>query len=480
MKKIKSQKGQALILVAFAMVGLIAFTALAIDGGRVYADRRHAQNTADTAALAAALAKIQNNANYKNVGIARATSNGYTDGVNQAQVAINLCNEAGVTCQGLPNGANPAEYIRVKITSVVNTTFAKVIGRDKLTNTVEAVTRVQGSTSSGSFFNGAGLVSTKSDNSNQCFLLNGGANVTLHDTGIFVNCTGAQSIFANGNSNMTMGADSNTAGCFYNQGGNITGGNINCNQDQETVSASTFANVPTALPTPTCSTPGTQSGNTLSPGLFTSGVNANYTMTLNPGTYCFNGGLNLNGQAQLIGTGAIRIVLGNNSLNLTNAVSFDDVEIYENNGTVSIKSDFTANRLRFFATGTGGLDVQNGTLSSGNAYFYSYRGLISWNAQSTVNLHTPPDGDTFHGLLVYLPWGNTNAYILNGGTNSVITGTLLMPTSDVTYNGGAGFELHGQVIGQTFKVNGDAVLDLWFTASENYDPGSDPTIEFTQ
>jgi len=53
-----SEKGQALILIALAAIGLFAFTALAIDGSRVYSDKRHAQNAADTAALAGALALV--------------------------------------------------------------------------------------------------------------------------------------------------------------------------------------------------------------------------------------------------------------------------------------------------------------------------------------------------------------------------------------------------------------------------------------
>src|SRR5689334_20899575 len=50
-------RGQALILIALAAVGLFAVTGLAIDGGARFSDRRHAQNAADTAALAAALTK---------------------------------------------------------------------------------------------------------------------------------------------------------------------------------------------------------------------------------------------------------------------------------------------------------------------------------------------------------------------------------------------------------------------------------------
>ena len=50
-----SEKGQSLVLIAFAAIALFAFAALAIDGSAIFSDRRHAQNAADTAALDAAL-----------------------------------------------------------------------------------------------------------------------------------------------------------------------------------------------------------------------------------------------------------------------------------------------------------------------------------------------------------------------------------------------------------------------------------------
>jgi len=62
--RIQSQQGQALVLIIFGMVVLLGFTALAVDGSMVYADRRHAQNVTDTAALAGASAAglvIKNN-----------------------------------------------------------------------------------------------------------------------------------------------------------------------------------------------------------------------------------------------------------------------------------------------------------------------------------------------------------------------------------------------------------------------------------
>ena len=43
-----SQRGQALVMIALAAIGLFAFAALAIDGSTIFSDRRHAQNAADT------------------------------------------------------------------------------------------------------------------------------------------------------------------------------------------------------------------------------------------------------------------------------------------------------------------------------------------------------------------------------------------------------------------------------------------------
>jgi len=48
----KQQKGQIIVIFAVALVVLLGFTALAIDGGMVYSDRRFSQSAADAASLA--------------------------------------------------------------------------------------------------------------------------------------------------------------------------------------------------------------------------------------------------------------------------------------------------------------------------------------------------------------------------------------------------------------------------------------------
>ncbi|MFN3929765.1 MAG: pilus assembly protein TadG-related protein, partial [Thermoflexus sp.] len=47
-------RGQVLVLIAIAFVGLLALTALALDGSNAYGQRRRAQNGADAGALTGA------------------------------------------------------------------------------------------------------------------------------------------------------------------------------------------------------------------------------------------------------------------------------------------------------------------------------------------------------------------------------------------------------------------------------------------
>ena len=73
-----NEGGQAVIMIVFAIIGLIALTALTVDGGNAYSNRRHAQNAADTAALAGARAKVRQES-WKDAALAIASENAFTD-----------------------------------------------------------------------------------------------------------------------------------------------------------------------------------------------------------------------------------------------------------------------------------------------------------------------------------------------------------------------------------------------------------------
>ncbi len=132
-----TEKGQTLVLIALAAIGLFAFAALAIDGSRAFSDKRHAQNAADTAALAGALA-YTHGSDIQTAAQNRATSNGY-DGGTMNDVTITITDIA--TGSGICPGNVSGKEITVTIVSNINTTFARVIGRNLITNAVTATTR---------------------------------------------------------------------------------------------------------------------------------------------------------------------------------------------------------------------------------------------------------------------------------------------------------------------------------------------------
>jgi hypothetical protein len=136
-KKLRSQKGQALVLIAVGMVALIAMTGLAIDGGNVFSDRRHAQNAADTAALSAALLKVTNQPWYQ-AALDLASINAYpNDGV-KSTVTAQIPPGLGCNGQNGPYAGNN-DYVQVIIHSSVDTFFAQVIGINQMHNCVEAI-----------------------------------------------------------------------------------------------------------------------------------------------------------------------------------------------------------------------------------------------------------------------------------------------------------------------------------------------------
>jgi Flp pilus assembly protein TadG len=88
LRRRKTRRGSILVLVAFSMVALLAFVALAIDGGGLLERRVSVQATADAAALAAADRLFLNYPQYRGYDVwgaaaarakAVAGANGYGD-----------------------------------------------------------------------------------------------------------------------------------------------------------------------------------------------------------------------------------------------------------------------------------------------------------------------------------------------------------------------------------------------------------------
>jgi Flp pilus assembly protein TadG len=477
-----SERGQALILIVFAAVALIGITGLAVDGGNAMSEHRQAQNAADAAALAAARAKVRGSDIVATGESLAATYNFNNDGSTD-QVEVRLCSDAGATCGELDG--DPADYVQVVITSQVKTYFGRVVGWDQTNDKVEAIAR--GTTGlSTELFDGNAIVAL-SPNANPGFLVNSGASITVENSGIFVNSSSSHALLVNGPSTIELDAPITVVGGKLINGSPVIHPGVTTGYSNPYTVPPDLSMIPAQPSPPTCSGSGYRNGNTLYPGNWGSLVlNSGDHVTMLPGNYCFSGGFTLNGHNTLTATsGKVALVMGNQSfiVNSDSQLNFSDLEIYTNNGNWTINScsiTVTASRLRFYSTGSGQFIVNSASVSSDDAFFYLQGGQITWNSDSTLNLHAPPQGDPFGGLLIYMPWSNTSSTIINSGSDIDITGTILTPHSDITFNGGSicGCTLahHSQIIGYTFIVN-DRRLTVEYDAAENFGASGASAVE---
>jgi Flp pilus assembly protein TadG len=209
----RSDRGQALIVIALAAIVLFGFVGLAIDGSFKFSDRRHAQNAADTAALAAALEKV-------NMLTAAETDSSITTtpatcastsmaGASDVCAALVL---AGLNRAGGSNGydnitnntveiyspptsgyySGNENYVQVIITSHVKTIFMRVLGIAQTDNVVQAVAYTKMGRTIG---DGAMIISydphpscnTGLGNGGNSVYVSGSSTINLTGGGIFVN-----------------------------------------------------------------------------------------------------------------------------------------------------------------------------------------------------------------------------------------------------------------------------------------------------
>lgn len=179
-KKI-SEKGQAMILIVFSIIGLIGMSALAIDGGNAYVDSRRAETAASAAALTAATTRIEGG-NWRAAALITASDNGYNnDGITNT-VELNTPPIYG------DYGGNP-EFIEVIITSHLKTYFGNVIGIKEITSVAKVVSQSKPAIL-GELFNGYALVSLAPHSrcdSHISFWVHSEATINFEGGGLFVN-----------------------------------------------------------------------------------------------------------------------------------------------------------------------------------------------------------------------------------------------------------------------------------------------------
>ena len=305
--KLVTERGQALILIALAAIGLFAITGLAIDGSAKFSDRRHAQHTADAAALAGSLANIRKDPQWKLAALNRALENGYDDNHVTNEVEVYTCDETSSSC-GPYDG--DASYVQVIITSHVNTYFSRVVGINQTQNTVFALAMAQ-EESIGELYGGASIVGLAPDKCKTIWFSGGGPanpNVAITGGGVFSNSALDCGLTIQGSTNLAIAGSIDMVADSYTKNGNPPLGAISGGFHG---GADGYDYPPPAnlLPSYTCD------------WNYTSFPPSGVT-TLSPGTYCVHGSFKMNSTDTLSGTG-VTIVMESGGIDWNGGAKID-------------------------------------------------------------------------------------------------------------------------------------------------------------
>ena len=416
MKSMKnSENGQAIVLLVLSLVVLLGFTALALDGGMVYSDRRQAQNAADTAALAgggAAGSVIEEKslvwenwnrcgetlANAENAAITRAAANSYdidpfpgVDGHNYVQTEC------------FPDHMK----VTVDILQDTQTSMAHVLFNGPLRNIVQAVAKVSPERSA---FFGHSIIALKdtacSSSTGWGIELKGTSDVYLSGGGAYsYSC-----LYGNGTVDMIV----NEGGISYVDSLVTPGGPV-----FDPTPSQVDGSLPVdAIEPPDCSSyyesprRPRPTDTTIDPGWYESiRYTSNVDVTLNPGLYCIDNDFYFSG--------------GN--------ITGEGVTIYSETGSLTITAN--ANAL-----------------------------LSAYNDETSV---VSPGLPGIPGVLVYMTNGDVT---MLGGASAIYTGTIYAPNGNVQLGGssGADSEYNVQVIGWTVELHGTPGIGFVFNSQDNY------------
>lgn len=411
----KTERGQAIILIVFSIIGLIGMTALAIDGGNALIDRRRTETAASAAALTAALTRI-NGGDWRSAALATANANGYTnDGVNSI-IEMNTPPLSG------PYEGN-SEYIEIIITSNLGTYFGPVIGVRRVTNVARAVSRTKPS-EYGEMFDGYAIVSLSptskcEEGQRRSFWIHSEATLSLTGGGIFVNSNNTECAFMQFGSGSVRVKDTSPIAVVGAE--DIQKPKLITPYPIQTGAAPIPYPPAIEMPKLGCGSKVAEvdelTGTFMTEGNWDGGDEETFPpegiTSLDKGTYCIRGDVVFTAGTDLAGQGVLLIV------------------------------------------------------EDGNF-------LISGGAR--VSLTAPQNGREA-GLLVYMPIENAGRVALNGDADSRFRGTIFAPGGDVRINGmDSKYGYHSQIIGRYIEVDGQDDIPVFYSDEENFDTYNMPEV----
>jgi hypothetical protein len=427
LKRKKGEEGQVLAFLAICFVVLLGFAALAIDGGMVYSDRRHAQNAADASSLAggssAAHFMRTHNVNYNAFicgtgGIVSTQYAAETAAISQAAISnyvidndISDKHGVSVACEITDLGSYEDKHLDVitNITRDTATNFAHLVYAGPLRNEVEAIARIYppAPLAFGKAIialNGAGC-----SGNNNGVIFSGSSATTVTGGGVWSNGC----LTGNGTS-FTVTVNNGGVGYAGSSSGTLT----NINPSPQNIHSplpeySTVVNEPDCSGLPNRTAPGS-GDTTIQPGVYDRIKWTGGALSMSPGLYC------------IIGSQGVDISGG--------SLNGNGVTIFVVNGGVTINGNVSPVDLR-------------------------------------APVETPDPAPAIPGILVYLANGNTETVSITGNSTSFYLGTVYAPDGDLFFSGASGTNptFNTQLIGNNVEVSGGATIDINFHDDENYE-----------
>jgi hypothetical protein len=398
----RRRHGAAAAQVAVCLTVLLAVMAVALDGGMLYAERRHAQEVADAAALAAAADLFQHY--WPNAGtdpngtavasaLSTAAANGYSNDGTSSTVTVNLPPKSGLF-------VGKAGYVEVLVQGNQSRSFSGLWGSSSLPVTARAVAR--------GFLAPSGVGLLVLGPSGTTVALKGNATVNIQNGSVIVDSVGPNVFSFSGNSNNTnvtatefglVSSPGNLgASTDYFKGPGGAAPTLNFNQP---ATPDPLANLPVpAVPASVQSTGNLtiNSNTTLSPGLYQGDITikGNANVTMSPGIYYVQGGFTTGG------TGAL-----------------------------------TANGVFLYAT---------------QAINLAGTGAVTW---------TPMSSGIYSGLSIFQSRTSTAGVTLVGNSGWNLQGTVYAPNALATLSGTSSSAVQGsQVIANTVSLNGNVTFNI--------------------
>lgn len=395
----RDDAGQALILIAAALGGLLLGVGLALDTGQLFVARRAAQTAADAGAWAGATVLYAGGsaAQARTAAATDATRNGYTSG--GAITVTTASPPAAGAYAGDPG------YVEVTITEQVLTRFLFGASAGRTAITVRAVAGLARS--------GTGqAVIVKRPSGKTTLTLSGSTSFTVTGGGTNTNTTDNDAI--------SIGTGVLTA-TFHRVTGNVKAADAASMSPAPTTGVAAAADPFASVAGPTTTGVPVFGGQTI----------ANATVTLSPGIYS---GL---------------VTVGNLGIARLNA------------GTYVFRAGLTTTGSgSLVLAGTGGVLLYNANASypaAGGAC-----GSLSLAGTGTMTLSASRTG-SYAGMLVFQDRACTGAAAITVRTGTTLGGTLYLPTATLTITAANNVTIASQLVVDQLVVSGNNTLTMTFT-----------------